>query len=254
MQLAHLVLLPRRGGLAGGIFSDDLTEPVSLARAVLTHAIDELGRPIDSVKHQAKTVTVGTSRDDVDLYDNDVVETMQAAGLDRTSLTLPVLRVVRSHARLVGQVTGVTRYRVRPGEPGRTIEVVRKTGVAAGLASRADRPTQLVGSKRRVAELRLPRLLRGRLDGRVVLMVPEQEAGEVTHLALVHVMLRDDCPVDDLVAAMNSVGDRMADIVAAVTETTPSFVPDRLRALSTEDVLLAPVDLLAEQLAAASNA
>jgi glucosamine--fructose-6-phosphate aminotransferase (isomerizing) len=250
IQLARLVLQPRRGGLVGDTFTDQLGEPVSLARAVLTQAIDELGRPIDTVKHQAKTVTVGTSRDDVDLYDNDVVVATLAAGQDRTSLTLPVLRVIRSHARLVDQVTGVTRYRVRPGDTGRTIEVVRKTGVAAQLPSRADRPTPLVGSKRRVAELRTPRLLRGRLDGRVVLVLPEQEAGEVSHLALVHLTLRDHCPVDDLVAALNSVGDRMADIVAAVTETAPSFVPDRLAELSTEDVLLAPVDWLAEQLAA----
>jgi len=250
MGLARLVLLPRRGGLASGIFSDEFGEPASVARAVLTHAIDELGRSIDSVKHQAKTVTVGTSRDDVDLYDNDVVEAMQAAGLDRTGLTLPVLRVVRSYARLVERVTGVTRYRVHRDDAGRTIEVVRKTGLAADLRSRADRPAPLVGSKRRVAELRLPRLLRGRLDGRVVLVVPEQEAGEVSHLALVHVALRDHCPAEELVTAMNSVGDRMADIVAAVTETAPSFVPDRLRTLSTEDVLLAPVEWVAEQLAA----
>jgi glucosamine--fructose-6-phosphate aminotransferase (isomerizing) len=253
MALARLVLLPRRGGLVSETFADELGEPVSLARAVLTYAIDELGRPIDTVKHQAKTVTVGTSRDDVDLYDNDLVTATLAAGQDRNSLTLPVLRVIRSHARLVEQVTGVTRYRVRRTDAGRTIEVERKTGLAAELPSRADRPTPLVGSKRRVAELRTPRLLRGRLDGRVVFVLPEQEAGEVTHLALVHVTLRDRCPVDELVAAMNSVGDRMADIVAAVTETAPSFVPDRLQALSTEDALLAPVDWVAEQLAAADR-
>jgi glucosamine--fructose-6-phosphate aminotransferase (isomerizing) len=235
------------------MYSDQRGEPVSVARAVLTRTIDELGRSIDTVKHQAKTVTVGTSRDDVDLYDNAVVEAMQDADLDRAGLTLPVLRVVRAHARLVEQVTGVTRYRIGRGEPERTIEVVRKTGTAAGLASRADRPTALVGSKRRVAELRVPRLLRGRLDGRVVLVVPEQEAGEVTHLALVHVRLREHCPVDELVAAMNSVGDRMADIVAAVTETAPDFVPERLAALPAEDVLLAPVESLAERLAASGD-
>jgi len=250
LNLAQLVLQPRHGGLGGGVFPEQAAEPVSLARALLTRAIDELGRPIDSVKHQAKTVTVGTSRDDVDLYENDIVDAMLAAGLDRNSLQLPVLRVIRAHSRLVEQVTGVTRYRVRGADAGPTIEVVQKTGVAAGLASRADQPTPLVGSKRRVADLRMPRLLRGRLDSRVVLVIPEQDAGEVSHLALVHVRLRDYCSADELVAAMNSVGDRMADIVAAVTETRPSFVADRLQAVPTEDVLLAPVEALAEQLAA----
>ena len=36
---------------------DDLT-------AALTQAIDELTRPVDAIKHQAKTVTVGISRSD----------------------------------------------------------------------------------------------------------------------------------------------------------------------------------------------
>ena len=37
--------------------------------AALTHAIDELTRPIDAIKHQAKTVTVGISRTDESLLE-----------------------------------------------------------------------------------------------------------------------------------------------------------------------------------------
>lgn len=248
VELASLVLQPRRGGLPGELFSTETQEPVALARATLTRAIDELTRPIDTVKHQAKTVTVGTSRDDADLYENAVVEAMEDVGVDRHCLTLLALRVVRTHARLVEQVTGVTRYRIRNGDAGPTIEVVSKTGIAAGMPSRADRESPLVGSKRRVAELRMPRLLRGRADGRVVLVVPEQEGGKVSYLAVVHVVLRKSCPLDELATAMASVGDRMADIVAAVTETSPSFIPERLSALPTEEVMLSPVEWLAERL------
>jgi hypothetical protein len=42
----------------------------------------------------------------------------------------------------------------------------------------------------------------------------------------------------------------MAEIIAAVTETVPSFEPGRLREFPAEDVLLAPVEWLAERLAA----
>jgi hypothetical protein len=66
----------------------------------------------------------------------------------------------------------------------------------------------------------------------------------------VHVELDERCEPHDLVAAMDSVGDRMAEIIAAVTETVPSFEPARLREFRAEDVLLAPVELLAERLAA----
>ena len=258
LGLARLVLQPARPGLGPEAFSAPAAQPVDLARAVLAHAIDDLGRSIDTVKHQAKTVTVGTSRDDADVYDNDVVAAMQDAGVDLHRLTLPVLRVVRAQARVISSVTGVTYYRVdRAGdgtEDAATIRVLRKTGSAAGLASRADHGSPLMGSKRRVAELRTARLLRGRSDGRVVLVVPEQDCGRLSHLCVVHVELHERCEPHDLVAAMDSVGDRMAEIIAAVTETVPSFEPAQLREFPAEDVLLAPVELLAERLAAGAAA
>ncbi|HYS39758.1 MAG TPA: SIS domain-containing protein, partial [Pseudonocardiaceae bacterium] len=137
------------------LFPDEslAADQTEIIRRILTTAIDELTRSIDSVKHQAKTVTVGTSRDDADVYDNDVVAAMQDAGVDLHRLTLPVLRVVRAQARVISSVTGVTYYRVGGAEEAGTIRVVRKTGSAAGLASRADHGAPLMGSKRRVAEL-----------------------------------------------------------------------------------------------------
>src|SRR5215831_12275366 len=228
LGLARLVLQPARPGLGPETFSAPAGQPVDLARAALAHAIDELGRPIDSVKHQAKTVTVGTSRDDADVYDNDVVAALRDVGVDLHRLTLPVLRVVRAQAPVIKHVAGVTYYRVDDGPGAGTIQVVRKSGSAAGLASRADHGSPLMGSKRRVAELRTARLLRGRSDGRVVLVVPEQDGNRISHLGVVHVELHERCEPADLVAAMDAVGDRMAEIVAAVTETVPSFEPGRL--------------------------
>ena len=250
LGLARLVLQPAMPGLGPETFSAPAGQSADLARAVLAHAIDELGRPIDSVKHQAKTVTVGTSRDDADVYDNDVVAALRDVGVDLHRLTLPVLRVVRAQAPVIKHVAGVTYYRVDDGPGAGTIQVVRKSGSAAGLASRADHGSPLMGSKRRVAELRTARLLRGRSDGRVVLVVPEQDGNRISHLGVVHVELHERCEPADLVAAMDAVGDRMAEIVAAVTETVPSFEPARLGEFPAEDVLLAPVELLAERLAA----
>src|SRR5262252_733318 len=213
LGLARLALQPARPGLGPETFSAPAGQPVDLARAALAHAIDELGRPIDSVKHQAKTVTVGTSRDDADVYDNDVVAALRDVGVDLHRLTLPVLRVVRAQAPVIRRVAGVTYYRVDDGPEGGTIQVVRKTGSTAGLASRADHGSPLMGSKRRVAELRTARLLRGRSDGRVVLVVPEQDGNRISHLCVVHVELHERCEPADLVAAMDAVGDRMAEIV-----------------------------------------
>ena len=49
----------------------------------LTRAIDELTRPIDTIKHQAKTVTVGISRSDEGVIDRPLVQAVLAAGAGR---------------------------------------------------------------------------------------------------------------------------------------------------------------------------
>lgn len=223
------------------------SEPVhpAEARTVLTAALDELTRPIDTVKHQAKTVTVGTSRGDTDLYDNELIRALRDAGTDTADLTFPVLDVIRAHAKVVELPTGVTRYRVTHGADGDVLKVVNKTGEAAGLVSRADGGAALTGSKRRVAEIRVPRLVRGRSDGRIVLIIPEHLAGDVAALSVVHVALRDSSPLSDLQAAMDSVGDRMAEIIAALSETRPGFQPEQLQVLPTASVLLDDVESLA---------
>ena len=64
---------------------DDLT--TSLSRA-----IEELTRPVDAIKHQAKTVTVGISRSDEALLDRELVQAVLAAGAPRERLGYTTLR------------------------------------------------------------------------------------------------------------------------------------------------------------------
>ena len=62
--------------------------------AALTKAIEELTRPIDAIKHQAKTVTVGISRSDETLLEVDLVQELLATGVARDSLTYRALRTL----------------------------------------------------------------------------------------------------------------------------------------------------------------
>ncbi|MFM2115710.1 MAG: putative glucosamine-6-phosphate synthase, partial [Actinomycetota bacterium] len=66
------------------VLLDDLTE-------ALTRAIDELTRPIDAIRHQAKTVTVGISRSDEGLMDRALVQAVVTAGASRDRLTYRTL-------------------------------------------------------------------------------------------------------------------------------------------------------------------
>jgi len=231
-----------------------LNDPVGALRAALTAALDELGRPIDTVKHQAKTVTVGTSRSDADLYDNQLVQALRDAGADAAALTYPTLHVLRSYDGVVARATGVARYRITTGRGGLYARITTKTGAVADLPSRADQGAPLTGSKRRVHDLRVPRLVRGRLDERIVLIVPEHDGTDITNLSVVHVELRQPDSLGELKVAMDATGERMAEIVEAVTETQAAFDANDLLTLPIADVLLEPTHRVAELIASRSPA
>ncbi len=70
-----------------GVVIDDLS-------VALTTAIEQLTRPVDAIKHQAKTVTVGISRTDETLLQPDLVQAILAAGSPRDRLSYRTLRTL----------------------------------------------------------------------------------------------------------------------------------------------------------------
>jgi glucosamine--fructose-6-phosphate aminotransferase (isomerizing) len=74
--------------------------------AALTQGIDELTRPVDAIKHQAKTVTVGISRSDETLLEVPLVREVLTAGVARDSLSYRALRTLVDLDPAVEQVTG----------------------------------------------------------------------------------------------------------------------------------------------------
>ena len=84
--------------------------------AALTRGIEELTRPIDAIKHQAKTVTVGISRSDETLLQVPLVAAALAAGTPRDGLSYRALRTLVDLDAAVEEVTGFTRYRIE-GDP-----------------------------------------------------------------------------------------------------------------------------------------
>ena len=76
----------------------------------LTAAIEELTRPIDAIKHQAKTVTVGISRADEGLLQVGLVREALEAGAARDRLSYRSLRALAGLDPAVADVVGYTRY------------------------------------------------------------------------------------------------------------------------------------------------
>jgi glucosamine--fructose-6-phosphate aminotransferase (isomerizing) len=251
LRLSQAALLLRHGPMMISALPGAAADPVQFVREQLTAAVDELTRSIDSVKHQAKTVTVGTSRGDSDLLDNGLTAAVVEAGGDPSVLSYSVLLALRAFARVVGEVTGTTRYQIG-WAPGRTtLRVTRKTGAVRDLPSRADAGAELSGSKRLAVQSRTVRIVRGARDGRLVIMIPEQTGARVHALTIAHVVLRERVEPAHLTQLLELTGTRLEEIRAAVTETDMPFDAARLAEIPIETVLLAPIDEVTRALTAA---
>jgi glucosamine--fructose-6-phosphate aminotransferase (isomerizing) len=213
----------------------------------LTQGIDELTRPVDAIKHQAKTVTVGISRAEDAHLDAAVVREVLATGTPRDRLTYRVLRRLAALDAAVAEVTGWTRYDVEGSVDQHlaTLHVIDRGGVARGIASRTDRDPRLRGTKHRAAFEREVTVARGS-DGRTLVIVPEVKDNRVTGITLLHTRFHDRLPADDARRVLTGYRGRYGAIVDAVTEHEPNFDDSRLGELSLFDLLERPVHVLAE--------
>jgi glucosamine--fructose-6-phosphate aminotransferase (isomerizing) len=222
-----------------------VVEDLALA---LTTAIEELTRPVDAIKHQAKTVTVGISRADESLLQAPLIQEVLATGCPRDRLSYRSLRTLAAVNPAVDSVVGYTRYRLEgdpdpaSGEAGiaAQLHVVDKGGIAANIASRVERDPTLRGTKHRVAVEREPFVTVG-TDGRVVLIVPEVKDNQTTGLTLCHVKLVDDLGAGTARTVLQGYRNRYRQLVDVVTEAEPAFREDLLAEVSTVDLLTAPI-------------
>jgi glucosamine--fructose-6-phosphate aminotransferase (isomerizing) len=213
----------------------------------LSDAIDELTRPIDAIKHQAKTVTVGISRAEDSYADVPLVQEVLATGAGRDRLGYKSLRTLAELSPAVLSVNGYSRYEVHGDVAAgtATIHRVDSGGIARDLPSRTDRDPALKGTKRRAAFEREVTVSRSSHDGRTTVIIPETKDNQVTGITLMHVDIADR--LDPKVARQVLTGyrNRYNAIVDAVTETEPSFRDEVLGEVPMTELLVEPVHVLA---------
>ena len=241
----------RLSGLLRDVLSDRPVEQYQLATgkvgtplaliddlvAALTKAIEELTRPIDTIKHQAKTVTVGISRSDEGVIDRPLVQAVLAAGAGRDVLTYRTMKVLADLDPAVAEVTGYTRY----GIDGRSISIVDRGGISRDLPSRVERNTELRGTKHRVASEREVLVAAGRTDGRTLIFVPETKAGETTGITLLHVTFHDLLPASVVRGVLQGYDRRYDRLVDWVSETEGQFDESILAEVPVAELLIQPI-------------
>jgi glucosamine--fructose-6-phosphate aminotransferase (isomerizing) len=211
-------------------------------------AIDALTRPVDAIRHQAKTVTVGISRADETLLRVPLVAEVLGAGAPRDRLTYRALRTLVDLDPAVDTVLGHTRYRIEgdPHQGDATIHVVDRAGVSAAIPSRTDTNPALRGTKHRVAFEREVTVVRGRSDGRTLVIVPEVKGAQTTGLTLLHVHFHERLAPEVARRVLQGYRDRYAAIRDQVTETEPVMRDDVLGDIDLVELLTEPVVRLAD--------
>lgn len=160
----------------------------------LHRAVEEMARPIDAIKHQAKTVTVGTSRLEMD--DHGILfDAMAKASIPPETLRDHIFQRLRQLQHAIANIKGYSYYQIQnlniSGQPTKesTVRLLRREGFAASLPSRsANAPVPLVGTKRSVVQKGDLFIGYGLGDSRPILIIPIfSPQGVVTHQILFHI-------------------------------------------------------------------
>ena len=217
--------------------------------STLTLSIDELTRSIDTIRHQAKTVTVGTSRSDEELFTLPLVASILGAGADRERLSYANLRALVALDPAVREVTGYSRYQIERDSDGvdASITLVDQGGSVKGAGSRTESDHRLRGTKKMVAEQRAVLVARGRNDGRLVVFVPEVSAGVTTNIVLLHVALHDRLGANHMRRVLDAYRRRFGSLTSAVIEREGTFDDQKLGEIDVETLLTEPISVLADR-------
>ncbi|MGE0143680.1 MAG: SIS domain-containing protein [Planctomycetota bacterium] len=221
------------------------TELVEDLTAALTRAIDELTRPVDAIKHQAKTVTVGISRSDESLLTETLVRETLASGAARDSIAWNDLRTLAALGPAVSRVLGYSRYAIEGEEPDVRVRQIAAGGVARQMHSRTMDDPRLRGTKHQVARERRLLVAKGARDGRSVVLVPEITDSRCSGITLLHVELRDTLDPTDARSVLAAYRNRYSRLADAVLETEPAFRDEVLGAIPILRLLVDPVEELA---------
>jgi len=226
----------------------DSVSPIDLLDATLGHAVDELSRPIDAIRHQAKTVTVGTSRKETPLK-GLIFDLLKELGFTARALLSTSILAIGRIQKAVAAVKGYTLYAVNrldgEGKPAddSTIAVAGRGGISVGMPSRADKTGLLMGTKRGIVASGRVYVGQGKADGAPLVIVPLLDEGDrIRRLLLVHVAFNEALSVRE---RKEILGERLGDIRNLVQEYNLPWEESRLGEIPLGLLLGEPVEAIA---------
>ena len=209
----------------------------------LGDTINYLARPVDAIKHQAKTVTVGTSRI-VERIEGIFFDALAAENFNVSQLTSSNIIVLKNLQDIVHDIAGSIIYRIEGlnllGEPvdETTINVDAKRDAAKKTSSRVESDARLKGTKRIIVRQGNVYIGKGRKDDRSIVVIPilsssPSSASIIKHLVLLHVSFKENIP---LRARIKALGGKYEHIQNIVQENSITWDDQLLELIEVEEL------------------
>lgn len=178
------------------------TSPLDRMDIVLGKAVEELSRPVDAIRHQAKTVTVGTSRR-IEPPKGIIFDTLEDLSFTVENIPAKGGITLKRLQEAILRINGFTLYAVREldenGKPTEqtTITVSKKNGISEGMHSRFDEPGILMGTKKTIVRTGDVYAGTGKSDDASIITIPLLNSSRfVDHLLLLHVEFNEGISVE----------------------------------------------------------
>lgn len=187
----------------------------------LGEAINYMARPVDAIKHQAKTVTVGTSRL-LDKVEGVIFDVLAENDFGLSQLTGNNILVLKNLQQIVSGINGHITYNIDGlnllGEltDKTTISISYKSGSLAGLTSRVESDNRLQGTKRIIVNEGNVFIGKGRKDDRNIIIIPIFSAdsiNRISNMLLLHIDFKDNISLPVKIKALGGKNERIKDIV-----------------------------------------
>ena len=182
-----------------------------------------MARPVDAIKHQAKTVTVGTSRISEEI-EGILFESLTFHNLNISQITGQNILVLKNLQKIISNIKGSILYKIGGlnllGEltDETTIEVIKKEGVLQPIPSRVEKDNKLKGSKRIIVGEGNVYVGKGRKDDRSILVIPiistsPSTPNTIEYLLLLNVSFKENVPLPEKIKALGGKYERVKNII-----------------------------------------
>ncbi len=223
----------------------------------LGESINSMSRPVDAIKHQAKTVTVGTSRIS-EKTEGILFDALADHKISNAQLINRNIIVLKNLQGVVGAIKGSILYRIGGlnvlGEPTdtTTIEILRKEGVLKPLTSRVETDRTLKGTKRIIVQQGNVYIGKGRKDDRSIIVIPAistdpSASNRIEYLLLLNIGFLEKIP---LPAKIKALGGKYEHIKNIVQENSIPWEDTHLELVPVDDLFGRSAEKIGEQIVA----